>query len=169
MSVNGVPTIFVISTSKTQRVPLHSWLIIELSPAFLGKTWLWQHWDYVLNMSVNWAWTTFGLPWWKMQGLRGNIQLSLNYRPPFYPKMVPTTSQLCPKNECQRSVNDFWPQSLAKAWVVWRHWLLIDLSASVLGKNASVNLTTVSHNERQWSVKEFWLCILHNLMAIERR
>jgi hypothetical protein len=45
---------------------------------------------------------TFGLASWGMQGLCGDIKLSSNYRPPFYAKIVVTTSLLCPKNECQR-------------------------------------------------------------------
>jgi len=61
---------------------------------------------------------TFGLASWKMQGLRGDIKLSSNYQPPFYAKMIATTLLLCPKNERQQSVNDFWPCILEKARVV---------------------------------------------------
>jgi len=169
MSVNGASTIFGIASLKIQRVSLHPWLIIELSPAFLDKTWLWQHRDYVLNTSVNGVSTTFGLASWKIQGLRGNIELSSNCRPPFYPKMVATTSLLCPKNERQRSVNDFWHCILEKARVVRRHWPIIELSAAFLGKNTSNKIVTMSHNERQRSVNDFWLSILDNLTAMERR
>jgi len=169
MSVNRASTIFGIAALKIQRVPLYPWLIIELSPAFLGNTWLCQHRDYVLNTSVNGASTTFGLASWKIQGLRGNIELSSNCRPPFYAKMVATTSLLYPKNERPRSVNDFWHCILEKTRVVRRHWPIIELSAAFLGKNTSDNIITMSHNERQRSVNDFWLCILANLTAMERR
>jgi hypothetical protein len=169
MSVNGASTIFGIPSLKIQRVSLHPWLIIELSPAFLGKTWLCQHRDYVLNTNVNGGSTTFGLVSWKIQGLRGDIELSSNFRPPFYAKMVATTSPLCPKNEHQRSVNNFWHCILEKARVVRRHWPIIELSAAFLGKNTSDKIVTMSHNERQRSVNDFWLCILDNLTAMEHR
>jgi len=169
MSVNGASTIFGIASLKIQRVSLLPWLIIELSPAFLGKPWLCQHRDYVLNTSVNGASTTFGLASWKIQGLCGNIELSSNCRPPFYAKMVATTSLLCPKNERQRSINDFWHCIMVKARVVRRHWPIIELLAAFLGKNTSDKIVTMSHNECQQSVNHFWLCILDNLMAMERR
>jgi len=95
--------------------------MIEHLPVFLGKTWLRQHRDYVLNMSVNAASNASSLASWKMQGLHGNIELSLDYRPPFYVKMVEKTSLLCPKNERQWSVNNFWPGILEMAWVMRRH------------------------------------------------
>jgi len=169
MSVNRASTIFGIASLKIQRVSLHPWLIIELSPAFLGKTWLCQHRDYVLNTSVKGASTNFGLSSWKIQGLCGNIELSSNCRPPFYAKMVATTSPLCPKNERQRSVNDCWHCILQKAMVVRRHWPVIELSAAFLGNNTSDKIVTMSHTERQRSVNDFWLCILGNLTAMERR
>jgi len=169
MSVNGVSTIFGIASLKIERVSLHPWLIIELSPAFLGKTWLCQHRDYVLNTSVNRASTTFGLASWKIQGLRGDIELLLNCRPPFYAKMIATTSPLCPKNERQRSVNDFWHCILEKARVVRRHWPTIELSAAFLSKNTSDKIVTMSHNERQRSNNDFWLCILDNPTAMEHK
>jgi hypothetical protein len=88
MSINGVWTIFVIAGLKIESVSLQPWLIIRLSPAFLGQTWLWHHRDYIPNMSVNGASTTFGLASWKMQGLHGNIKLSSNYHQPFYAKWL---------------------------------------------------------------------------------
>jgi len=169
MSINGEPTIFGIASLKIQRVSLHPWLIIELSPAFLGKTWLCQHRDYVLNTSVNGASTTFGLASWKTQGLRGDIELSSNCRPPFYAQMVATTSPLCPEYERHRSVNDFWHCIVEKARVVRRHWSIIELSAAFLGKHTSDKIVPMSHNERQRSANDFWLCILDKLTAMERR
>ena len=152
MSVNGASTIFGIASSKIQRVSLQRWLIIERSPAFLGKTWLWEHRDYVLNICVNRASTTLGLVSWKMQRLGGNIKLWSNYLPPFYAKMVGTTLLLYPKNEHQQSINDFWPCILNNTRVVRRHWPIIELSAAFLGKNSYDKIVTMSHNERQGSV-----------------
>ena len=169
MSVNGASTLFGIASLKIQRVSLHYWLIIELSPAFLGKTWLQQLRDYYLNMSVNGASTAFGFASWKMQGVHGDIELSSNYRPPFYPKMVATTSLLCPKNERHQSVNDFWPCILEKARLVRQHWVIIKLSAAFLGRNASGRIVTLSQNERQWSFNDFWSCMLDNLTAMKCR
>ena len=169
MSVNGASTIFGIASLNIQRVSLHSWLIIELSPAFLGKTWLYQHRDYVLNTSVHGASMTFGCASLKIQGLRGDLELSLNCQPPFYPKMVATTSPLCPKNECQRSVNDFRHCIMEKARDVRRHRPIIELSADILGKNTSNKIVTMSHTECQRSVNDCWLCILDNLTAMEHR
>jgi len=169
MSVNGVSTIYGIASLKIPRVSLHPWLIIKLSPGFLNKIWLRRHCDYVLNMSVKGASTAVGLALWKMQGLHGDIELSSNYGLPFYAKMVATTSLLCPKNERQWSVNDFWPCILEQARVVRLHWLIIRLSAYCLGKNASSRIVTLSQNERHRSVKDFWSCMLNNLMAMECR
>jgi hypothetical protein len=169
MSVNGASMIFGIASLKIQRVSLHPWLIIELSPALVGKTWLCQHRDFVLNTSVNGASTTFGLASWKIQGLRGDIELLSNCRPPFYVKMVATTTPLCPKNECQRSVNNFWHCILEKARVVRQHWPIIELLAAFLGKNTSDKIVTMSHHERQQSFNDFWLFILDSLTAMERR
>jgi hypothetical protein len=161
--------IFGIALMKILRVSLHSWLIIKLSLAFLGKTWLRKHWDYVLNVSINGASTTFGLASWSMQGLRGDIELSLNYWPPFYVIMVATTSLLCPKNERQWRINDFWPCIVEKTRVAWWDWPIIKLSAAYLGKDCSINIVTTSHNECQWSVNNVWLDILDNSMSMERR
>jgi len=169
MSVNGAATIFGIASLIIQRVSLHLWLIIELSPEFLGQTWLCQHRDCVLNTKFNGTSTTFGRASWKIQGLRADIQLSLNCRPPFYAKMVATISLLCPKNELQWSINDFWHCIMEMARVVQWHWPIIELSAAFLGKNCCVKIVTMSHNESQRSVHDFWLCILDNLIAMERR
>jgi hypothetical protein len=37
------------------------------------EQWWWQHFYYVLKMSVNRASTTFGLASWKMNGLCGDV------------------------------------------------------------------------------------------------
>jgi len=169
MSVSRASTIFGVSSLKIQTVWWHPWLIIELSVVVLGKTSLWQHRDYVLIMMVQGASTTFGHASWKMQVLRGDIELSSSYRPPFDAKMAPTTSLLCFKIERQRRVNDFWPCILERATVVRRHWLIIGLSAAILGENASSKIVTLSQNERQWSINNFWFWILDNLTAMGRR
>ena len=72
------------------------------------EQWWWQHFYYVLTMSVNRASMTFGLVSWKILGLCGDIEPSSDYRLPFWAKTVATTSHLCPKNERQWSVNDLW-------------------------------------------------------------
>ena len=149
MTINGVSTILAIASLTIQRVSLHLWLIIELSPAFLGKPWLCQHQDYILNPSVNGASTTFRLASWKIQELHGDIKLSSNCWTTFDAKMDATTSLQCAKNERQRSVNDFWHCILQKARVVRRHWRIIELSADFLVKNTSDKSVTMSHNECQ--------------------
>jgi hypothetical protein len=111
----------------------------------------------------------FGLALWKMQALRGDTNLSSNYRPPFYAKMVATPSLVCPRNDCQWSVNDFWPCILGNGRVVRQHWPLIELLAPVLGKNANNKIVTMSRNEHQWSDKDFCSCIFDNLAAMEHR
>jgi hypothetical protein len=169
MTVNAVSTIFGLASMKMERVSLPPWLIIELSPASLGTTGLWQHWDDVLNMSVNGASRTFGLALWKMEGLRGDIKQSSNQRPHFYASLVTTTSRLCPNNEHQRSFNDFWPCILENATVVWRHWPIIELLAAFQGQNAYYKIVTMSQNECQQSANDFWSCIVDNLTAMEHR
>jgi hypothetical protein len=169
MSVTIASTIFFIAWFIIHRVSLHPWLIIELLPAFLGKTLFCQHRDNVLNTSVNGASMTFGLASWKLQGMRGDIELSSNCRPPVYPKMGVTTTLLCSNHGHQQSVKNFLHWILEKTRIERRHWPIIKVSAAVLGKTASVKMVTMFPNEPQWSVNDFWLCILDNLMAMEPR
>jgi hypothetical protein len=133
----------MISGIASWRVSLQHWLIIKLWPVFLGKTWLWQHRYYVLNMSVNGVPMTFGLVSPKMQRLCCHIKPYSNNPPPFYTKMVATTSLLCTKHEHQRNVNIFWPCILENARVVWPHWPIIKLLAAFLSENASHNIITM--------------------------
>jgi hypothetical protein len=169
MTVNGGWTIFGIGSWKIKRVSLQPWLIIEQSPAFLGKTWLWQRRDNVLNISLNRASTTYGLASRTMQGLCGDTTLSSNIWPPCYAKMVGTTMLLCHINERQWSVNDFWPCILENARVLRRHWLIIELSATFLSNNAYNMIVTISQNEHQRRVNDLWSCIWDNQMAMECR
>jgi hypothetical protein len=155
MSVKEASTTFGIASLQIQMGSLQPWLIIKLSPPFLGKTWLWQHQDNVLNMSINGASMTFGLASWKMQGLRGDIKLLSNYWSPLYGKMVATASLLCTNIERQWSVNNFWPCICAQARVIRRHWPIIELSAAFLDKNASNKIVTMSQHEHQLSVNKF--------------
>ena len=83
--------------------------------------WWEQHIYYVLKMSVKRASMTFDLASWKMHGLCGNVTLSSRNRPPFWAKTLATTSLLCPQNERQRSVNDFWPWIMENPSAVRRH------------------------------------------------
>ena len=48
-----------------------------------AKQWSWQHFYYVLKVSINRAWTTFGLESWKMHALCGDVTPQSRYRPPF--------------------------------------------------------------------------------------
>jgi len=74
-----------------------------------------QHCFYVLKMSVNGASTTFGHASWKINWLSSEIKPYSYSRPSFLEKIAVTTSLLCPKNERQQSVNDFWLSIIANA------------------------------------------------------
>jgi len=71
------------------------------------EQWWWQHFYYVLKMSVNRASTTFGLSSQNLLGLCGDVTPQSRYRPPFWAQTLAPTLLLCPKNERQRSINDF--------------------------------------------------------------
>jgi len=58
--------------------------------------------------------------------------------------MVVATFLLCPKNERQQSVNEFWPCILEYAWAVQRRYSIIVLSAAFLGKISCDNIATMS-------------------------
>jgi len=47
------------------------------------EQWWWQHFYYVLEMSVNRASTTFDHASWNIHGLCGDVTPSSRYRPPF--------------------------------------------------------------------------------------
>jgi hypothetical protein len=82
--------------------------------------------------------------------------------------MVTATFRLCPKNEHQQSVNNFWPCILENAWGARRHYPIITLSAAFLGKNSGKTSLLCPKNERQWSVNDFWPCIMENPRAVRR-
>jgi hypothetical protein len=71
------------------------------------EQWWWQHIYYVPKISVNRASITHGVAWWKMHGLCGNITSQTPYQLRFEAKTLATTSLLSPKNEHQRSLNNF--------------------------------------------------------------
>jgi len=191
MSVKRAAMVFGIASLKIQSLLPQPWLIIETCPAFLSKTWLWHHLDYVQNMTVNGASTTFGLASWEIQGLHGDIKLWLNYQPLFYAKIIRTALLLSPKNDLWQSVNDFWPGCLEDASAVQWDWPIIKLSATSLGKSAHNNIVAMSRNEHEWSinraatecqqwvkgesmerqgcVNDFWSCILDNITAMKCR
>jgi len=131
---------------------LQPWLIIELSPAVLGRTCLWQCRDCVQIMSVKGVSTTFGLASGKMHGPREDIKLSSNYWPPVYAKIVATPSLPCPKNERQWSVNDFWLCMVENSMGVRWHWPINERSAVFLGRNAYNKIVTMSQNECERSI-----------------
>jgi hypothetical protein len=58
--------------------------------------------------------------------------------------MVVATFLLCPKNERQQSVNDFWPCILENAWAVQRGYPIIAPSAAFLGKTTCNNIASMS-------------------------
>jgi len=128
-----------------------------------------QHSYYVWKMIVNRASTTSGLATWQMQGLCGDIDPELNYRPRFQATMLSTTSSLCPEKECQRSVNDFRHCILEGRMAMWLHWSIIELPAAFPGNNAYNKVVTMSQNERQQIVNNFWSSIFDNLTALECR
>jgi len=66
----------------------------------------------------------------------------LHYRLPCKAKTVATTSLLCPKNERQGSVNDFWPWISDNPRALQRYQHIIELSAVFLGKNAIDDIVT---------------------------
>jgi len=84
------------------------------------EQWWWQHFYYVLKMSVNRASTIFGLASSKLHGLCGNVTPKSCYRPLFWAKPLETTSLRAPENEHQRSVSDFGPCSMENPRIVRR-------------------------------------------------
>ena len=83
--------------------------------------------------------------------------------------MLSTTSSLCPKNECQRSVNDFRPSILENQGAMRQQRSTIVLLAAYLGKYSYDKIVTMSQNEHQWSVNDLCAGILVNLTGMERR
>ena len=83
--------------------------------------------------------------------------------------MLSTTSSLCPKNESQRSVNDFRPSILQNRGAMWPQRSTIVLLAAFLGKYTYDKIGTMSHNERAQSVNDLCSGILDNLTGMERR
>ena len=83
--------------------------------------------------------------------------------------MLSTTWSQCPKNERQRSINDFTPCILEYQGALRLLWSIIEQSATCLGKNAYDMIVTMSQNERQRSINDSWSCIMDNLTAIECR
>jgi hypothetical protein len=65
--------------------------------------------------------------------------------------MVVATFLLCLKNECQQSVNEWWPCILEYAWAVRRRYSIIGLLAAFVGKNSDNNITTMSE---KWASME---------------
>jgi hypothetical protein len=85
------------------------------------EQWWWQHFYYVLKLSVNRGSTTFGFASSKMHGLCSNVYLLSCYWPPFHARTVATLLLLCSKNERQRNVNDFCPCIMENPWAVQQH------------------------------------------------
>jgi len=83
--------------------------------------------------------------------------------------MLSTTSSLFPKNERQRSVNDFRTSILENQGAMRPQRSTILLLPSFLGKYAYDKIGTMTHNERQWSVNDLCAGILDNLTGMDRR
>jgi len=76
---------------------------------------------------------------------------------------------LCPKNECQRSVNDFSPSILENQGAMQLQWSIVALLAAFLGKYGYDKVVTRSQNEHQQSVKDSCAGILNNITGMEHR
>jgi len=83
--------------------------------------------------------------------------------------MLSATSSLCPKNDRQRSVNNFRPSIWDIQGAMRPQWDIIVLLAAFLGKYDYSKIVTMSQNERQRSVNILCAGILDNLTGMERR
>jgi len=83
--------------------------------------------------------------------------------------MLSTTSSLCPKNERQRSVNDFMRSILENQAAMRPQCYIIVLLAVFLGKYAYDKIVSRSQNERQRSINDLCAGILDNLTGMECR
>jgi len=95
-----------------------------------------EHRTYARKMSVNRASTILGIPSLLSKGRCGDIDPQSSYRLSFEAKLRSATSYLCPENERQRSVNHVRPSIFINQRAMQRHWLVIDLWAVFVGKNA---------------------------------
>jgi hypothetical protein len=125
-----------------------------------------KHCYNVLKICVNGASTTFSLASLKMLRLCGVIHPPLNYRSPLQTNRCLTASSLCPKIECQQSVNDFRHWILECLPAMRLHWFTIERLAAFLGKNTYHKIISISENEHPQSVKggsteRQWLLILN--------
>ena len=111
----------------------------------------WRQRTYALKMSVNGASTILGLASSLIKGPCSEIDLYSHYWRPLLAKMLSTPSYLCPKNERQRSVNEFRPSNFVNVGAVRRPWCIIDLSAAFLGNNTFHNIVTVP---KEWASTE---------------
>jgi len=83
--------------------------------------------------------------------------------------MLSTTLSLRPKNERQRSVNDFRPSISENQGAMQPQWSTIVLLAAFLGKYAYEKILSMSQNDRQQSVNDLCAGILDNQTGMERR
>jgi len=81
--------------------------------------------------------------------------------------MVATTSLLCPKNDCQQIVNEFWPCILHSPRAVQWYWPIIKLSAAFLDKHAVDDIVNRPKNQCQSNVNDFRPRILENHGALQ--
>jgi len=105
---------------------------------------VWPLCHYSLKMSVNWVSSILGLPLWKIKGLT-LLSSIIELASAFLGKMLAKTSSPCPKNDCQRRVNNFRPCVLEYKTGMRLLLSIIELSAAFLGKNAVDNLVTMPY------------------------
>jgi len=124
---------------------------------------------YALKKIVTGASTFLSLASWNIKWLWDCCDPQSNCGPPFYTEILSTTSSTCQNNECLRCVNDFRPSIWEYPGSMRLLWSLIELSAAFPANNAYDKIVTMSQNERQQRVNNFWSWILDNLMAKEHR
>ena len=88
----------------------------------------------------------YGLASWTLNMLCIAIRPYSMQRRPLWAKMPLTISLPPPKNERQRSVNDFWSCILNNPRAMERRYAIIHLSAASTGKNTTDDIASASYN-----------------------
>jgi len=122
----------------------------------------------ILNMSVNGMSMIFSLTHSTIKGLHCHLLPELIISSSLWLKKQMARSWPHPTNECEPSVNNFWPSIVENPMAVWGHSPIIDIWAAFLGKNASTTSLQCRKNERQQSVNNLWHCILLNPRVVWR-
>jgi hypothetical protein len=88
--------------------------------------------------------TTFGIAALKVQRLYGNINPYSNYRPPFWAKLVATSSLVFPENEHQGRVKNCCLYFLENPTAEGQHQTINIISPIFLGEIRYYNIPTMS-------------------------